>query len=78
MKRCHYLFQFAKFDIGFTVQFRGTKVTAYVDDSFKGQTCGFCGNFNDNPSDDWIMGNYGACPAGTANQAITPGQKVNG
>jgi hypothetical protein len=34
--------------------------------------CGFCGNFNDDKSDDWIVGPYQPCAGGS-----TPGAVVS-
>ena len=56
------------------VKFDGkTRLEVYVPDSMKDQMCGLCGNYNDDPDDDWLMG-AGQCPTAANNP---PGTQVN-
>lgn len=44
-------------EFGLTVKWNGeTTVEILLDKAAKDQTCGLCGNFNDNPNDDWTVG----------------------
>ena len=44
-------------DVGLEVRWSGkTKVEVVVPASLKTTLCGLCGNYNDNSTDDWIVG----------------------
>lgn len=44
----------------FQLRYSEWAVTLTVGDTYKSQMCGMCGNFNDNPDDDLIDGDFDA------------------
>ena len=70
------LVQSLKTDLGVEVRWSGTtKVEVLVNQESKSHLCGLCGNYNNDPSDDWIVGPE--CPeqgqvVSTGNVICTP------
>ncbi|KAL9966350.1 hypothetical protein ACROYT_G024405 [Oculina patagonica] len=53
--RERHFFTVLETDLGLTVTWdRGTRLYITLDPKFKGQTCGLCGNFNDDRNDDFM------------------------
>ena len=62
--------------MGFQVSWNGNKnVKVKVDSRLFGKTCGICGVFNQDPSDDLIAGPSGECL--TEDSTIEPGKLVS-
>ncbi|KAK3577967.1 hypothetical protein CHS0354_020807 [Potamilus streckersoni] len=57
-----YVEVYARYLNGIQLNWDGEQnVELYVPGSYKEKICGLCGNYNDNPADDWMVGP--ACPA---------------
>ena len=67
--------QVVTWGVGFELHWKTEMVRLFVPASFKTKICGLCGNYNSEPSDDWMVGE--SCPedAGRVVTTETPKAK---